>query len=75
METSVKGVYAVGDMAGRQLLAHKAMAEGVVAAEAIAGRIAAPGGLRQRAVVHLLPSPGRLDRAQRGGGPGAAAAR
>jgi dihydrolipoamide dehydrogenase len=38
METSVKGVYAVGDMAGRQLLAHKAMAEGVVAAEAIAGR-------------------------------------
>jgi dihydrolipoamide dehydrogenase len=38
METSVKGVYAVGDMAGNQLLAHKAMAEGVVAAEAIAGR-------------------------------------
>ncbi|HKZ08608.1 MAG TPA: dihydrolipoyl dehydrogenase [Methylomirabilota bacterium] len=37
-ETSVKGVYAIGDMAGRQLLAHKAMAEGVVAAEAIAGR-------------------------------------
>jgi dihydrolipoamide dehydrogenase len=38
METSVKGVYAVGDMAGPPLLAHKAMAEGVVAAEAIAGR-------------------------------------
>ena len=38
METSVKGVYAVGDMTGRQLLAHKAMAEGMVAAEAIAGR-------------------------------------
>jgi dihydrolipoamide dehydrogenase len=38
METSVKGVYAVGDMTGHQLLAHKAMAEGVVAAEAIAGR-------------------------------------
>ncbi len=38
METSVKGIYAVGDMAGNQLLAHKAMAEGVVAAEAIAGR-------------------------------------
>ena len=38
METSVKGVYAVGDMAGAPLLAHKAMAEGVVAAEAIAGR-------------------------------------
>jgi len=37
METSVKGLYAVGDMTGNQLLAHKAMAEGVVAAEAIAG--------------------------------------
>jgi dihydrolipoamide dehydrogenase len=38
METSVKGIYAVGDMAGPPLLAHKAMAEGVVAAEVIAGR-------------------------------------
>jgi dihydrolipoamide dehydrogenase len=38
METSVKGVYAIGDMAGAPLLAHKAMAEGVVAAEAIAGQ-------------------------------------
>jgi dihydrolipoamide dehydrogenase len=38
METSVKGVYAIGDMARPPLLAHKAMAEGVVAAETIAGR-------------------------------------
>lgn len=38
METSVKGLYAIGDMAGHQMLAHKAMAEGVVAAEAIAGQ-------------------------------------
>src|SRR5690242_16281056 len=38
METSVKSVYSIGDMAGPPLLAHKAMAEGVVAAEAIAGR-------------------------------------
>jgi dihydrolipoamide dehydrogenase len=38
MQTSVQGIYAVGDMAGNQLLAHKAMAEGVVAAEVIAGR-------------------------------------
>jgi dihydrolipoamide dehydrogenase len=42
METSVKGVYAIGDMAGNQLLAHKAMAEGVVAAEAIAGQSPRP---------------------------------
>ncbi|MGH7392340.1 MAG: dihydrolipoyl dehydrogenase [Candidatus Rokuibacteriota bacterium] len=38
METSVAGLYAIGDCAGAPLLAHKAMAEGVVAAEAIAGR-------------------------------------
>jgi dihydrolipoyl dehydrogenase len=38
METSVKAIYAIGDMAGAPLLAHKAMAEGVVAAEAIAGK-------------------------------------
>src|SRR6185369_7330011 len=42
METSVKGIYAIGDMAGAPLLAHKAMAEGVVAAEAIAGRAPRP---------------------------------
>jgi len=42
METSVKGIYAIGDMAGNQLLAHKAMAEGVVAAEAISGRSPRP---------------------------------
>jgi dihydrolipoamide dehydrogenase len=42
METSVPGLYAIGDAAGRQLLAHKAMAEGVVAAEAIAGRDPTP---------------------------------
>jgi dihydrolipoamide dehydrogenase len=42
METSVKGLYAIGDMAGAPLLAHKAMAEGVVAAEAIAGRSPRP---------------------------------
>jgi dihydrolipoamide dehydrogenase len=38
METSVKGIYAIGDMAGPPLLAHKAMAEGVVAAEVVAGK-------------------------------------
>ncbi|HEV8437324.1 MAG TPA: dihydrolipoyl dehydrogenase [Methylomirabilota bacterium] len=42
METSVPRIYAIGDMAGNQLLAHKAMAEGVVAAEAIAGRTPRP---------------------------------
>jgi dihydrolipoamide dehydrogenase len=38
MGTNVAGVHAVGDMAGGLLLAHKAMHEGVIAAEAVAGR-------------------------------------
>ncbi|MBF4692700.1 dihydrolipoyl dehydrogenase [Fusibacter ferrireducens] len=37
METNVKGVYAVGDMVGKMMLAHVASAEGIVAAEAIMG--------------------------------------
>ncbi len=37
MRTNVPGVWAVGDCAGEQLLAHKGMHEGVVAAEHIAG--------------------------------------
>jgi dihydrolipoyl dehydrogenase len=42
METSVPGVYAIGDLAGPPLLAHKASAEGVVAAEALAGHAGRP---------------------------------
>jgi len=37
MRTNVEGVYAVGDCAGRQLLAHKASHEGVACVEKIAG--------------------------------------
>ncbi|MFD1633194.1 dihydrolipoyl dehydrogenase [Haloplanus ruber] len=40
-ETGVEGIYAVGDVAGEPMLAHAASAEGVVAAEAIAGESAA----------------------------------
>ncbi len=35
--TSVRGIYAIGDITGPPLLAHKAMTEGVVAAEVIGG--------------------------------------
>jgi dihydrolipoamide dehydrogenase len=42
METSVPGVYAIGDLAGPPLLAHKASAEGIVAAEALAGHAGRP---------------------------------
>jgi dihydrolipoamide dehydrogenase len=37
LETNVPGVYAIGDVAGNQLLAHKATHEGVVCVEHIAG--------------------------------------
>lgn len=33
METTSQGIYAIGDVTGRQMLAHKASAEGIVAAE------------------------------------------
>ncbi len=39
--TSVPNIYAIGDCAGAPLLAHKAMKEGIVAAEAIAGQASA----------------------------------
>ena len=38
METSVKGVYAIGDVAGPPMLAHKGEREGIVVAEVIAGK-------------------------------------
>lgn len=37
MRTNVEGVYAIGDVAGPPWLAHKASAEGIIAAEIIAG--------------------------------------
>lgn len=38
METNIKGIYAVGDVNGKYPLAHVASAEGIVAAENIAGK-------------------------------------
>ena len=38
METSVDGVYAIGDVIGKMMLAHAASAEGMVAVENIMGR-------------------------------------
>jgi len=38
LETNVPGVYAIGDCAGHQLLAHKASHEGIVCVEHIAGK-------------------------------------
>lgn len=38
MQTNVKGVYAIGDVTGKLMLAHVASAQGVIAAECIAGK-------------------------------------
>ena len=38
LRTNVRGIYAIGDCAGRQLLAHKASHEGILCIEHIAGR-------------------------------------
>lgn len=38
MSTSVPGVWAIGDVTGKSLLAHTAMAQGIQCAEAIAGK-------------------------------------
>jgi dihydrolipoamide dehydrogenase len=38
LETSVKGVYAIGDLNGKSMLAHTASAEAIVAIEHIAGK-------------------------------------
>jgi dihydrolipoamide dehydrogenase len=46
-ETTVEGIYAVGDVTGEPLLAHAAFAEGEVAAEVIAGE---PAALDQQAM-------------------------
>jgi dihydrolipoamide dehydrogenase len=42
METSVKGIYAIGDVTPSPLLAHVASQEGIVAVERIAGKHAVP---------------------------------
>lgn len=38
MQTNIPGVYAIGDVTGRLPLAHVAMTEGIIAADAIAGK-------------------------------------
>jgi len=41
-QTSIPNIYAIGDVAGPPLLAHKAMAEGVIAVEHLAGQAPKP---------------------------------
>jgi dihydrolipoamide dehydrogenase len=39
METNIEGVYAIGDVIGKMMLAHAASAEGIVAVENIMGKV------------------------------------
>ncbi len=53
--TADKRIYAIGDVAGEPMLAHKASREGIVAAEAIAGHPAAFDARAIPAVVYTSP--------------------
>lgn len=55
METSVPGIYAVGDIATGPMLAHKASYQGKVAAEVIAGQPAAYEGVEVPSVIFSDP--------------------
>ncbi len=59
-ETEVDGVYAVGDVAGEPMLAHKGMHEGEVVAEAVAGEPAAMDYQAVPAVVFTDPEVGTV---------------
>jgi dihydrolipoyl dehydrogenase len=48
MQTNLPGVYAIGDVVGPPMLAHKASKEGIVAAEVI-------GGMNSEADFHAIP--------------------
>ena len=55
METSVPGIFAIGDMVAGQMLAHKAMYQGKVAAEVIAGQPSAFEGVEVPGVIFSDP--------------------
>ena len=63
-KTNVPGIYAIGDVAGPPMLAHKAEHEGIVCVEAIKGLKPHPG-------LHLLCAADRLGRAHRSQSQGA----
>lgn len=54
-QTSAKGIYAVGDVSGPPMLAHKASKEGEVCAEVIAGRAAAKDWITVPGIIFTDP--------------------
>ena len=69
-KTNVPGIYAIGDVAGPPMLAHKAEHEGVICVEAIKGLHPHPMDKQHDPGLHLLPAAGRLGRPDRGQGEG-----
>jgi dihydrolipoamide dehydrogenase len=70
-KTNVPGIYAIGDVAGPPMLAHKAEHEGVICIEKIAGLPNVhPMDKAQDPGLHLLQSAGRLRRSDRSQGQG-----
>lgn len=55
METAVPGIYAIGDVTGKWMLAHMASHQGIVAADHLVGRSAAAHYEAVPAVVFTLP--------------------
>ncbi len=55
MQTAVPHIYAVGDVAGNPMLAHKAMKEGLVAAEVAAGKPSEQDAVAIPGVVYTSP--------------------
>lgn len=60
LETSVKGVYAVGDLNGKQMLAHVASAEGILAVEHILGKEKSIDYLKIPSCIYSFPEVGTL---------------
>ena len=68
--TNVPGLYAIGDVAGPPMLAHKAEHEGVVCVEAILGMPTHPDPQGDHPRLHLQPAADRQRRPHRGQGEG-----
>ncbi len=67
-KTNVPGIYAIGDVAGPPMLAHKAEHEGVICVEAIKGTPPASDGQAADPRLYLLSSADRIGGSHRGEG-------
>ena len=67
-KTNVPGIYAIGDVAGPPMLAHKAEHEGRDLRRSHQGHASASDGQEPDSRLHLLPSAGRLGRSDRSQG-------